>query len=75
MMSPMFRAFSRFRKKSRFMCNAGFGVGLIESAGLLEEHDAEAVVTGVAQGQPVLGFVHAETARTARARGRGRRSC
>ncbi len=39
--------------------------GLREAALLLEEHDAEAVEAGVAQGLAVLGHVHAEAARTA----------
>src|SRR5215472_16264360 len=48
---------------------AGFGVGLGEAAGLLEEEHAEAVEPGVAQGEPVLGFVHAEATRPAGAGG------
>ena len=42
---------------------------LLEAAGLLEEHDAEAVEAGVAQRLAVLGDVHAEAARAARAGG------
>ena len=48
---------------------AGFGVGLAEAARLLEQQHAEAVETGVAQGQAILGFVHAEAARSAGAGG------
>ena len=44
---------------------AGFGVGLIQAARLLEQQHAEAVESGVAQRQPVLGLVHAEAAGTA----------
>ena len=40
---------------------------LLEAAGLLEEHDAEAVEAGVAERLAVLGDVHAEAARAARA--------
>ncbi len=48
---------------------AGLGVGLGEAAGLLEEQDAEAVVAGVAEGEAILGLVHAEAAGTAGAGG------
>ena len=48
---------------------AGFGVGLAQAAGLLEQQHAEAVETGVAQRQAILGFVHAEAARSAGAGG------
>ena len=41
----------------------GFGVGLAQAAGLLEQQHAEAVEPGVAQRQPVFGFIHTETAR------------
>ena len=44
---------------------AGFGIGLAEAAGLLEQEHAETVEAGVAQGQAVLGLVHAETAGSA----------
>ena len=47
----------------------GFGVGLAQAARLLEQQHAEAVEPGVAQRQPVLGFVHAEAARAAGAGG------
>ncbi len=43
----------------------GFGVGLVQAAGLLEQHHAEAIEPGVAQGKTVFGFVHAEPARPA----------
>ena len=42
---------------------------LLEAAGLLEEHDAEAVEAGVAERLAVLGDVHAEAAGAARAGG------
>ncbi len=48
---------------------ARFGLRLIEPAGLLEEHHAEPVKPRIAQRQPVLGFIHPEAARAARARG------
>jgi hypothetical protein len=48
---------------------AGFGVGLAQAAGLLEQQHAEAVETRVAQRQAILGFVHAEAAGSASARG------
>ena len=48
---------------------AGFGVGLAQPAGLLEQQHAEAVEPRVAQRQAVLGFVHAEAARPAGAGG------
>ena len=48
---------------------AGFGVGLAQAAGLLEQQHAEAVEPGVAQRQAVFGFVHAEAARAAGAGG------
>ena len=41
---------------------AGLGVGLAQSAGLLKEQDAEALEPRIAQRQPVFGFVHPETA-------------
>ena len=44
---------------------AGFGVGLGEAAGLLEQEHAEAVEAGIAQGQAILGLVHAEAAGSA----------
>ena len=47
----------------------GFGVGLAQAAGLLEQQHAEAVEPGVAQGQAVFGFIHAEAAGTAGAGG------
>ena len=47
----------------------GLGVGLTQAAGLLEQQHAESVETGVAQRQPILGFVHAEAARSAGAGG------
>ena len=46
-----------------------FARRLLEAARLLEEHDAEAVEAGVAERLAVLGDVHAEAARAARARG------
>ncbi len=48
---------------------AGFGVGLVQAARLLEQQHAEPVETRVAQRQAVLGFVHAEAARAAGAGG------
>ncbi len=48
---------------------AGFGVGLVQAAGLLEQQHAEAVETGIAQRQAILGFVHAEAAGSAGAGG------
>src|SRR5664279_153665 len=44
---------------------AGFGVGLRQAAGLLEKEHAESIEPGVAQGEPVFGFIHAETAGSA----------
>jgi hypothetical protein len=56
-------------KKSGFDLEADVVAGrLREAALLLEEHHAEAVEARVAQRLPVLGHVHAEAARTARAR-------
>ena len=46
-----------------------FAGGLLEAGLLLEEHDAEAIEAGVAQGFAVLGDVHAEAARAACSRG------
>ena len=42
---------------------AGFGVGLGESAGLLEQEHSEAVETRIQQRQAILGLIHAEAAR------------
>ena len=47
----------------------GFGVRLVEAAGLLEQEHAEAVEPGIAQRQAVFGFVHAEAAGSASAGG------
>ena len=43
----------------------GFGVGLLQTAGLLEQEHAEAIEPGITQGKAVLRFVHAEAAGTA----------
>ena len=48
---------------------AGFGLGLVQAAALLEQQHAEFVEARVAQRQPVLGFVHAEAAGAAGAGG------
>src|ERR1019366_5356076 len=47
----------------------GFGVGLGQAAGLLEEEHAEAIEAGVAQGEAIFGFIHAEAAGSAGAGG------
>ena len=48
---------------------AGLGVGLAQPARLLEQQHAEAVEPGVAERQPVFGFIHTETAGAAGAGG------
>jgi hypothetical protein len=48
---------------------AGFGIGLAEAAGLLEQEDAETVEPGVAEGEAVFGLIHSETAGAAGAGG------
>ena len=68
-MSPQFSAFRMPRKKSRFISRPASASALVQAAALLEQQHAEAVEAGVAQRQAVLGFVHAEAARAAGARG------
>ena len=48
---------------------AGFGLGLVQAAALLEQQDAELVKPGVAQGEAVFGFIHTEAAGAAGAGG------
>ncbi len=44
---------------------AGLGVGLGQAAGLLEQQHAEAIETGVPQGQAIFRFIHPEAAGSA----------
>jgi hypothetical protein len=57
------------QEKLQVHLEAGFHVGLREAFGLLEENHAKVFEAGIAKRQAILGFVHPEAARPARARG------